>query len=100
MSISTVVTSAYMGGNGVGPQYCVQNGFVANWMCNYPSPHCLRRDFTYGGALSPEWVSSWMQSSETYCDIEYGLEYGPHGYLHVILGGKYGDLATMISPNE
>ncbi|KAJ2725482.1 hypothetical protein GGI07_001238 [Coemansia sp. Benny D115] len=98
---SELFTSDYFGGNGAGPQNCVQNGPFANWQMNIESPHCLARKFNQGEAISPFWppeaILSMQKTCTQYGALSSGIENGCHGAVHL---GISGDMSSMYAPND
>ncbi|KAJ2881598.1 hypothetical protein IWW38_005777, partial [Coemansia aciculifera] len=98
---SPVLSSKYLGGNGVGAQGCVSTGIASSWSLAYPTPHCLTRAYNNGTTInswySPEFVTSFMQRSQTYTDFRTSMENSVHGAVHL---GLNGDMSTMHSPMD
>ena len=87
------------GSQGSGPNNCVTDGKFANWQRQIPSPGCLQRsgDSVLGALYSPEQLSQIMDNSPDYASFRSNLEMGPHGSVHISIGG---DMAQMYSPND
>ncbi|KAJ2708120.1 hypothetical protein FB645_000229 [Coemansia sp. IMI 203386] len=98
---SEVFTSDYFGGNGAGPDNCIQNGPFSNWKMNVDSPHCLARKFNNGDTISPFWPPEALLSMQKTCSqygaLSSGIENGCHGAVHL---GISGDMSTMFAPND
>ncbi|KAJ1724631.1 hypothetical protein LPJ53_001117 [Coemansia erecta] len=98
---SDLFTSDYLGGNGAGPQNCVQNGPFANWQMDIDSPHCLARKFNQGNSIAPFWPPEALLSMQKTCNqygaLSSGIENGCHGAVHL---GISGDMSTMFAPND
>ncbi|KAJ1902361.1 hypothetical protein LPJ66_000121 [Kickxella alabastrina] len=98
---SDLFTNDYLGGNGAGPQNCVQSGPFANWQLSVDSPHCLARKFNQGDNISPFWPPEALLSMQKTCmqygALSSGIENGCHGAVHL---GISGDMSTMFAPND
>ncbi|KAI9503892.1 hypothetical protein BX070DRAFT_233958 [Coemansia spiralis] len=98
---SDIFTPDYLGGNGAGPQNCVQNGPFANWQMNVENSHCLARKFNQGDSISPFWPPEALLSMQKTCSqygaLSSGIENGCHGAVHL---GISGDMSTMFAPND
>lgn len=74
---------------------------MQNWRVSYPNFGCLHRVFANGrstGAFYPTVVlESIRDQSVNYESYRQAIEAGPHGSVHVQIGG---DMNTMFSPNE
>jgi len=79
---------------------CVTTGGFAGRKVMNPTPHCLKRtidwDKNFLAFASPEQLNSMIRSASTYDDFRKSLE-GPHGAVHVSIGG---DMRQMSSPND
>ncbi|KAJ9055582.1 hypothetical protein DSO57_1002058 [Entomophthora muscae] len=100
---SPIMSSEYMGGNGdPANDYCVKDGPFSNWYMDYPTPHCLRRDYDEGTKMSvfstPEAISVNLNVPK-FSDFSLQLEI-KHGAPHVNIGGDKGDIFPMHSPND
>ncbi|KAJ9070584.1 hypothetical protein DSO57_1006303 [Entomophthora muscae] len=99
---SYIFQSAFMGGNGVDRQSCVEDGPFKSWIMATPISHCLSRDFDGGDSISPfvsPRVISQLLRIRDFSKFSERLEV-VHGAIHVNIGGTVGDLAPMWSPNE
>ncbi|KAJ2846580.1 hypothetical protein J3B02_004371 [Coemansia erecta] len=98
---SEIFTSDYLGGNGAGPDNCVQTGPFANWRMNVDNPHCLARKFNNGDTIAPFWPPEALLSMQKTCNqygaLSSGIENGCHGAVHL---GISGDMSTMFAPND
>lgn len=98
---SVVFTSEYCGGNGKGPQHCVEDGPFANWKMDVEASHCLARNFNQGSQISPFWPPEALLSMQKTCSqygaLSSGIENGCHGAVHL---GISGDMSTMYAPND
>jgi len=75
---------------------------MQDWTVFYPGPvRCLEREYAEGSIMSPFFSSVVLETiteqSTKYDDFRTAIEGGPHGTVHVQIGG---DMATMFSPNE
>ncbi|KAJ2233414.1 hypothetical protein IWW45_004198 [Coemansia sp. RSA 485] len=99
-SSSAVLTSKYIGTNGKGNK-CVTDGNQANWRMEYPSGHCLQREYNNGQSISawqsPEYMQSIMSRSTKMSQLRPAFEYSIHGSVHLALGG---DMVMDWSPND
>ncbi|KAJ9082673.1 hypothetical protein DSO57_1002193 [Entomophthora muscae] len=99
---SPVLSSKYMGGNGAAFNRCVRDGPFANWQMNYPTRHCLKRDYDLITRLSsfssPESILLDI-NERRFSDFSMQFEI-KHGRPHNAIGGRMGDFAPMHSPNE
>ncbi|KAJ2909735.1 hypothetical protein GGI21_001581 [Coemansia aciculifera] len=99
---SAVLRPQALGGDGEGPQRCLQSGVQGNWTVGFPDRHCIRRQFSgSGGAILPwipaEVISSFMQRDQQLADFREHIEFSIHGATHIGLGG---DAATRYAPND
>ncbi|PVU88335.1 hypothetical protein BB559_005603 [Furculomyces boomerangus] len=99
---SAALSAAYLGGNGVGPQGCLQSGIQAGWSINFPANRCLRRVFNGGGGTiqpwySPAFIESMIQRETSLDRFRNSLEFSLHGAVHLGLGG---DMGAMEAPND
>ncbi|KAJ1668196.1 hypothetical protein GGF38_002707 [Coemansia sp. RSA 25] len=99
---SAVLRPSALGGNGEGPQRCLQSGIQGNWTAGFPDRHCLRRQFSGSGNSILPWVpaeviSSFMQRDGRLADFREHIEFSIHGATHIGLGG---DAATRYAPND
>ncbi|KAJ2684999.1 hypothetical protein H4R19_006840, partial [Coemansia spiralis] len=98
---SSVLSSAYIGSNGAGPNMCVPNGLQAQWNLNFPTPHCLNRQYNAGNYIqpiySPEYIQSILVRSTTMSQLRPGIEMSLHGAVHISLGGE---MQQRFSPND
>ncbi|KAJ2780389.1 hypothetical protein H4R18_003470 [Coemansia javaensis] len=101
MAASAVLSSRYIGGNGVAPNNCVVNGFPFNANLTYPNRHCLQRQFNNNGQIytmySPEHVLSVLQKATNMATFRPKIELSLHGSLHISLSG---DMIQKWSPND
>ncbi|KAJ2541299.1 hypothetical protein EV175_006153 [Coemansia sp. RSA 1933] len=98
---SAIFTDDFCGGNGAGPQNCVQSGPFANWQMTVENQHCLARVFNQGNKIAPFWppeaLLSMQQTCTQYGALSSGIENGCHGAVHL---GISGDMSTMFAPND
>ncbi|KAJ2847200.1 hypothetical protein GGI22_006045 [Coemansia erecta] len=98
---SAIFTDDFCGGNGSGPQNCVQSGPFANWQMTVEKQHCLARQFNQGNKIAPFWppeaLLSMQQTCTQYGALSSGIENGCHGAVHL---GISGDMSTMFAPND
>ncbi|KAJ1949427.1 hypothetical protein EC988_004775, partial [Linderina pennispora] len=98
---SALFTDSFLGGNGSGPNGCVQSGPLANWQMRVSTPHCLARRFNNGDQISPFWppeaLLSMQNTVSQYGALSSGIENGCHGAVHL---GISGDMSTMFAPND
>ncbi|KAJ1800927.1 hypothetical protein LPJ59_000717 [Coemansia sp. RSA 2399] len=98
---SVVLTPGWVGGNGVSPNWCVQNGNQAGWTMAYPNPHCFQRNYGNNGNIgawySPEYINSMIQRDTTMANFRPDIEYSLHGVVHINIGG---DMYQGYSPND
>ncbi|KAJ2105228.1 hypothetical protein GGI16_002436 [Coemansia sp. S142-1] len=99
---SPILRSAALGGNGEGPQGCLQSGIQGNWTLGFPNRHCLSRRFSGGdGSILPwvpaELISSFIQRDDQLSDFREHIEFSIHGATHIGLGG---DAGTRYAPND
>ncbi|KAK9708662.1 hypothetical protein K7432_009508 [Basidiobolus ranarum] len=91
-----------IGGNGKGPDNCIEDGPFANWTLTVPLPHCLTRNFNgeKGRILalwSPESIKFVRESYENYGPFCARFEEGPHGVMHQAINGE---MVNFFSPND
>lgn len=87
------------GGNGDASSHCVQDGYFLDISPQYPSQHCLRRNFTAGMNgfnYTADIISELIQNANTYEEFRSRLESGPHKSVHNGIGGE---MPTDASPN-
>ncbi|KAI8323503.1 Di-copper centre-containing protein, partial [Martensiomyces pterosporus] len=98
---SQVLTSAWVGGNGQGSNWCVTNGNQAGWTMTYPSNHCFSRNFGNNGNptswYSPEYIQSFIQRDTSMAQFRSDIEYSLHGVVHINIGGE---MYQGYSPND
>ncbi|KAJ2083852.1 hypothetical protein H4R24_000504 [Coemansia sp. RSA 988] len=98
---SPVLRDGTLGGNGQGPDGCLQSGVQGGWELGFPDRHCLRRNFNNGDQMEPwvpaEVISSYIQSDDNLALFREHIEYGIHGAVHLGLGG---DASTRYAPND
>ncbi|KAJ1675432.1 hypothetical protein EV182_001272, partial [Spiromyces aspiralis] len=98
---SVLFTSDYCGGNGQGPDFCVQDGPFANWAMKAMEPHCLKRQFNQGNTIVPfysyELLTYTFNESPSYANLTRNIEGGCHGYVHIGIGG---DMNEMYAAND
>jgi len=77
---------------------CVTTGAFAGYQSTVPNAHCLRRDWgsTLGSYVSRDVMANILSRSNTFEQMRSQLE-GPHGGVHVSIGG---DMSYMHSPND
>ncbi|KAI7834940.1 hypothetical protein BX661DRAFT_8771 [Kickxella alabastrina] len=94
-----VLSSAYFGGNGRPSDNCVVDGAEERWGRNYPKRNCLTRKYRYGTSTGAFWpmraVRDVMNTAVTHAQFRSRIENGPHGIVHLGLGG---DFETMWAP--
>ncbi|KAJ1917956.1 hypothetical protein H4219_002897 [Mycoemilia scoparia] len=100
---SPVLSSQFLGSNGVAGSQCVKDGLPQNWNRKYPRSGCMQRKYNGPGGnsinplYSPEAISYFMQISSTYKDLRNNIENSIHGAVHL---GISADMATMNAPND
>ncbi|KAJ2809664.1 hypothetical protein H4S07_003126 [Coemansia furcata] len=99
---SPILSGAALGGNGEGPQGCLQSGIQGNWSLGFPDWHCLRRRFSGGDGTILPWVpaelmSSFIERDDRLSDFREHIEFSIHGATHIGLGG---DAGTRYAPND
>jgi hypothetical protein len=88
------------GGNGENGTNCVRTGVAAGWIGGVNNPGCLKRCSKWGVLYSPEVVTALLNRADTFQSFATAIENGPHGLVHMQLGGACGDMSTMASPND
>jgi tyrosinase len=93
--------------------YCVTDGPFKKLTLAYKSndthSHCLERDFIpaypqaglqelLGWDYTPAIISTIM-ANNNYGSFHPALEGGPHNIIHGAVGGSYGDMGPLTSPN-
>lgn len=93
-------TWAGLGGNGTGPENCVQDGILGSYVAKYNEweydEHCVKRKFEDsvedGMMHGKQWgmgiVEEIVKESKTYGEFRERLESGPHRHLHLGIGGE------------
>ncbi|KAJ2799095.1 hypothetical protein H4R20_004565, partial [Coemansia guatemalensis] len=70
---STVLSSRFVGSNGVGSDHCVRDGLQGSATLTYPNSHCLRREYNNGNSInpfySPEYIRSLLSRSTTMAQL-------------------------------
>ena len=99
---SPVLSSSYIGGNGVSSNHCVSDGMESGWIMTYPDSHCLQREYdgpngTIDTWYSPEFILSLMNRDSNMTTFRPDIEFSIHGAVHVGLGG---DMGQGFSPND
>ncbi|KAJ3268683.1 hypothetical protein HDV01_002361 [Terramyces sp. JEL0728] len=96
------------GSNGVKRTHCVTNGELANIVSNYPSTHCVQRNWSpagqdsnkipiLGSMYSPAQVA-YILASKNYDSFRQNLENILHNNVHAGIGGDMYDPTT--SPGD
>jgi hypothetical protein len=84
------------------PQSCVTTGVFANWAG--AQGYCVWRNndvSTYGGiSCGVAQIINYIVGHEIYDTYRSNIEGLPHGSLHMWVGGDYGDMGNMWSPND
>ncbi|MCJ1439468.1 hypothetical protein MMC27_008862 [Xylographa pallens] len=79
-------------GNGSSSEQCVERGPLAHMAPQYPTPHCLRRNFAregmHGRNYTAPIVEGLIAGARTYHEFRSGLELGPHRWIHRGIGGE------------
>ena len=76
---------------------------------NDTHPHCLERDFypaipqanlqeMLGFGYTPTVIAG-VNANNDFLSFHSALEGGPHGVVHAGIGGSYGDMGPLTSPN-
>ncbi len=88
------------GGQGEQGTGCIKDGKFANWQREVPSKACVGRSGKKAieAFYSPEQLSKIISDSKDYDSFRNSLEMGPHGSVHVSIGGAEGEMTTMHSP--
>jgi hypothetical protein len=90
----------YFGGNGDPATNCVTTGVAAGWEGYANNNGCLRRCTDWSALYSPEGVNGLISSATTFAQLQRAIEPGPHGAVHLQMGGRCGDFGTMASAND
>ncbi|KAI9193319.1 uncharacterized protein BJ171DRAFT_272697 [Polychytrium aggregatum] len=115
--ISSVLFAANaFGGDGSGDSYCVTTGAFSSWSSNpngiwvpdrlslrgkMSKPLCLSRNFIQGAAFwSADSIGALINQKTDYDSFHQAIEGSPHGSVHTIIGGTYGDMTPMSSTND
>ncbi|KAJ2884448.1 hypothetical protein H4R27_002087 [Coemansia aciculifera] len=97
---SEVMSAKFLGTNGQGDG-CVRDGNQAGLTLNYPSNHCLRRQYNGGNRInawySPEFIQSVLSRATRMSQLRPGIEFSLHGAIHIAMGG---DMVQNYSPND
>ncbi|KAI0235950.1 hypothetical protein L0F63_004919, partial [Massospora cicadina] len=110
---SSIFTPDFFGGNGAKQNHCVTDGpftldqgfnvTTQDDDVNSTSARCLRRSFDSGNAISPfslpETVQQIIENSD-FGAFSSNIERAPHALPHNNIGGMYGDISSMSSPND
>ncbi|RWS00654.1 hypothetical protein B4U79_16837 [Dinothrombium tinctorium] len=100
------MTEDRAGANGnADDDYCIQNGVAAYWERTEPEPGCVRRQYAGQDNIipawhSPEFITSILQTSNTFDEFRNRLEYSLHSLMHNNIGGRLGDLTSKGSFND
>ncbi|PVU97762.1 hypothetical protein BB559_001916 [Furculomyces boomerangus] len=96
-----VLSDSMFGGNGVGGQSCVENGFEKGWKKSYPSDGCVVRKYKQGSSPGPFWpmdaLVKTIETQTTFASFSPSIENGSHGVVHIGIGG---DFLEMWAPND
>ncbi|KXN69347.1 Di-copper centre-containing protein [Conidiobolus coronatus NRRL 28638] len=101
---SAVLQSKYFCGNGSGRDSCLA-GCKFAMQVDYPSRHCLRRNFRgTGGTLNAfsnrATVEMALTENNGYSTFNRVMETRIHSTPHVQIGGQTGDMSFMYSTND
>ncbi|OMJ14267.1 Tyrosinase [Smittium culicis] len=98
-SRSVVLSGQYVGGDGRSGDRCITNGIQYGWINAIPDGACLRRNFENNGNispyLSPEVLTSDIQTSANFAEYSYKLEGWYHNQVHNSIGF---DMLSSYSP--
>lgn len=87
-------------GQSVDNRGCVNSGAFAGYQAFYPTPHCLTRRWDgkskMGAFTSTDVFEKILTNAKSYDEARIQIE-GPHGSVHVSIGG---DMGVMNSPND
>jgi tyrosinase len=97
---SDLLTAQNFGLNGSPGTNCMQTGVAAGWASVAGPSGCLKRCNQFGSLYPPEAVAAIMNRATEFRDFAGAIENGPHGAVHIQLGGQCGDVATMASAND
>ncbi|CZR69038.1 related to monophenol monooxygenase (tyrosinase) [Phialocephala subalpina] len=98
------------GGNGTGPDNCVQEGILGKYIAKYNEweydEHCVKRKFEdsvedgmmHGKQWGKEVVKDIVEGSKTYGEFRERLESGPHKHLHLGIGGEMFGIGSTNDP--
>ena len=91
------------GGDGDPTTHCITSGISKDWKSVAGTPDiiggCVKRQFSFTG-LWPSVAISTVLSTADFDTLFHGIENGPHGAIHLQLGGEAGDFAQMWSAND
>ncbi|RKP06671.1 hypothetical protein THASP1DRAFT_18167, partial [Thamnocephalis sphaerospora] len=102
---SPILSRTWFGTNGQGPNFCLKDGFYANFRPLYHAAdqpgHCIQRRFDAGNRInafaSPELLADIVGNSPNFAVFRTRMEGYPHGGVHNGIGGT---LSSMYSPND
>lgn len=97
---SNLLTPSYFGLNGDPVTNCMVEGVAAGWNGASNSNGCLKRCNTFGTLFPPEGVNGLISAATSYEMLQKAIENGPHGAVHMQLGGSCGDFSKMSSTND
>lgn len=92
------------GGDGDPSTACLTTGVSKDW-ASTAGPQdviggCVRRRFSFTGLWPAVAISSMLSNASDYDTLFHGVENGPHGAIHLQLGGDVGDFGQMWSAND
>ncbi|KAI9299044.1 Di-copper centre-containing protein, partial [Neoconidiobolus thromboides FSU 785] len=106
---SEIFTDNYFGGTGTAQtNWCVSSGRFKDFRVittdDGNQEHCLRRSFNKGNRISAfvsvEGIDKVKRENKNYDRFAQRLEGSPHALPHTFIGGDYGDISSMSSPND
>ena len=78
-------------------------GGDCNWEVTEPFDHCVVRNYNqdnFGTFHSSRTLRSIIRGRTDYDRFRVLIEGNPHGTVHVLIGGRGGDMSAMQSPND
>jgi hypothetical protein len=98
---SDILSPSNFGSNGQPGTNCVRTGVAAGWSSLANSNGgCLKRCNQFGSLYPPEAVAAILNRATEFRDFANAIENGPHGAVHIQMGGQCGDFSSMASAND
>ncbi len=97
---SDILSSNFFGSDGDPVTHCMTTGVASGWQGMANSNGCLKRCNQFGALYAPEAVTAIINRATEFTRLSEPIENGPHGAVHIQLGGECGDFSSMASAND